>query len=210
MIKDKMMMGAMSIVAALALGACNADPSPSDAPTDMDEQMDENMGQDSDDMNEEMDEQMDDEDGHMMDHSSSGEVPDDLQEAQNPTYEVGGQAIIETDHMSGMQGAEATIAGAYDTTVYAVSYTPEGGGDPVEDHKWVIHEELEDAPEEPYAAGDEVVLDADHMEGMDGASATIDSAEQTTVYMIDFTTTDTEEEVTNHKWVTEDELAPVE
>lgn len=206
MIKNKMMMGTMSIVAALALSACNADPSPSD----MDEQMDENMGENSDEMNEQMDENMDGDDGHMMDHSGSGEVPDDLEESQVPTYEVGGQAIIETDHMSGMQGAEATIAGAYDTTVYAVSYTPEGGGDPVEDHKWVIHEELEDAPEEPYAVGDEVVLDADHMEGMDGATATIDSAEQTTVYMIDFTTTDTEEEVTNHKWVTEDELAPVE
>ena len=202
MIKNKMMMGTMSIVAALALSACNADPSPSDMDEQMDDHMEENAG--------DMDENMDGEDGHMMDHSGSGEVPDDLQEAQDPTYEVGGQAIIETDHMSGMQGAEATIAGAYDTTVYAVSYTPEGGGDPVEDHKWVIHEELEDAPEEPYAVGDEVVLDADHMEGMDGATATIDSAEQTTVYMIDFTTTDTEEEVTNHKWVTEDELAPVE
>ncbi|WP_157824169.1 hypothetical protein [Planococcus sp. MB-3u-03] len=47
MIKDKMMMGAMSIVAALALSACNPDPSPSDAPMDMDEQMDENMGENS-------------------------------------------------------------------------------------------------------------------------------------------------------------------
>lgn len=207
MAKNKLMMSALSVVAVVGLSACNTD----DTQTDMNEQMEENMGQDSEDMDDQMDEHMDGEDGHMgMDHSSDGEVPDDLVEAQDPMYEVGSQAIIETDHMPGMQGAEATISGAYDTTVYTVSYTPEGGGDPVEDHKWVIHEELEDAPGEPYAVGDEVVLDADHMEGMDGATATIDSAEQTIVYMIDFTTTDTDEQVSNHKWVTEDELSPVE
>jgi len=37
----------------------------------------------------------------------------------------------------------------------------------------------------------------------------IESAEETTVYMLDFTTT-TGEEVENHKWVTESELAPAE
>src|SRR5699024_12712630 len=42
-------------------------------------------------------------------HSDSGEVPDDLKEAANPTYEVGSKAIIETDHMEGMKNAEATI-----------------------------------------------------------------------------------------------------
>lgn len=209
MAKNKLMMGTMSIMAALALSACNADPSPSDAPVDMDEQMDENMGENSDEMNDQMDENMDGEDGHMMDHSGSGEVPDDLQEAQNPEYAVGTQAIITTDHMSGMKDAEATIVGAYDTTVYAVSYTPAGGGDPVENHKWVIHEELENAGGEPFKEGDEVVLSADHMQGMDGVTATIDSAEQTIVYMIDFNSMDTGEKVTNHKWVTEDELAPV-
>jgi len=51
-----------------------------------------------------------------------------LQEAENPTFEVGSQAIIETDHMEGMKGAEATIVGAYDTTAYAVTYTPTDGG----------------------------------------------------------------------------------
>jgi len=60
--------------------------------------------------------------------SSSGEVPEDLKEAENPTYEVGSQAIIETDHMRGMYGAEATISGDFDTTVYSVSYIPTIGG----------------------------------------------------------------------------------
>ncbi|MCI2256595.1 YdhK family protein [Domibacillus sp. PGB-M46] len=153
-------------------------------------------------------EQMEEEDGHSghnMNHSGSGQVPEGLEEAADPAYPVGSTAIIQHGHMDGMEGAEAKIVGAYDTTVYTVSYTPANGGDPVEDHKWVIHEEIEDAGDKPFAAGDEVTLAADHMEGMKGAPAMIDSAVDTTVYMIDFTTTDGEE-VTNHKWVTEDEL----
>lgn len=142
-----------------------------------------------------------------MNHSSSGEVPEGLEEAENPTFEVGSQAIIQSDHMEGMNGAEATIVGAYNTTVYTVSYTPTTGGERVENHKWVIHEELQDVGEAPLEPGTEVTLNADHMEGMNGATATIDSAEETTVYMVDFTSTTGGEEVENHKWVTESELS---
>ncbi|CAM4056165.1 YdhK family protein [Bacillus manliponensis] len=144
-----------------------------------------------------------------MDHSSSGEVPKGLKEAENPTYKVGSKAVMETDHMSGMKGAEAIIVGAYETTVYAISYDQTTDGKRVKNHKWVIHEELKDAGEAPLKPGDEVVVNADHMKGMDGAKATIDSAEETTVYMVDFIPTTGGEEVKNHKWVTEEELLPV-
>ncbi|MGM0901027.1 MAG: YdhK family protein [Bacillota bacterium] len=143
-----------------------------------------------------------------MDHSDSGEVPEGLKEAENPKYPVGSKAVITDAHMEGMKGAEATISGAYDTTVYTVSYTPTTGGERVENHKWVIHEELIEPGEAPLEPGTEVKTKASHMEGMEGATLEIDSAEQTTVYMIDFTTTDGEN-VTNHKWVTESELSPV-
>ncbi len=142
-----------------------------------------------------------------MNHSSSGEVPEGLKEAGNPTFSVGSTAILETDHMEGMKGAEAEIVGAYDTTVYAVSYTPTTGGEKVTNHKWVIHEEVKEAGDTPFQLGDEVTLEADHMEGMKGAKATIDTAQQTTVYMVDYTPTTGGEKVTNHKWVTEDELS---
>ncbi|WP_059172840.1 YdhK family protein [Bacillus sp. FJAT-27445] len=142
-----------------------------------------------------------------MNHSGSGEVPEGLKEAETPKYEVGSKAIITDDHMPGMNGAEATIVGAFDTTVYTVSYTPTAGGEKVTDHKWVIHEEIQNASDSPYKAGDEVVLKADHMEGMKGATATIDSAQQTTVYMVDFIPTTGGEPVKNHKWVTESELS---
>ncbi|AXN39662.1 hypothetical protein CN689_15335 [Peribacillus butanolivorans] len=145
-----------------------------------------------------------------MNHSSSGDVPKGLKVAESPTYEVGSQAIIESGHMESMKGAKATIVGAYDTTAYAISYTPSNGGDKVENHKWVIHEELKDAGEKTLEPGAEVTVDASHMEGMDGATAEIDFAEETTVYMVDFTPTNGGEEVKNHKWVTESELTTAE
>src|SRR5699024_12814893 len=104
------------------------------------------------------------------------------------------QAINENDHMAGMKVAAATIDGAYDTTDYTVSYTPTDGGEPVEDHKWVIHEEIENPDEAPLEPGTEVTMNASHMEGMDGATAEIDGANETVVDMISYTTTDDNEE----------------
>lgn len=205
MVKNKILLGLLSIFAVFLMAACGngeTQPNEESQSTETESRSEKEMDMESHS------------EGHMEhsadEMSSSGEVPEDLKEAENPTYEVGSRTIIEAEHMQGMDGAEATISGAFDTTVYTVSYTPTNGGDPVEDHKWVIHEELEGPGEAPLEPGTEVTLDADHMKGMDGATATIDSAEETTVYMVDFVTTDTEEEVQNHKWVTESELAPVE
>ena len=189
------MMGSASIAAALTLAACGGEEADNTAaPEEQSETAD-------------APEEAEESGGHEgMDHSSSGEMPAGLAEADNPAYAVGDTATIQADHMPGMDGAIATIAGAYDTAAYSVSYTPTDGGEPVEDHKWVIHEELADAADAPYAEGDAVTLDADHMEGMKGASAAIDTVEETTVYMVDFENTETGDPVTNHKWVTESEL----
>ncbi|MDW0111120.1 YdhK family protein [Sporosarcina aquimarina] len=142
-----------------------------------------------------------------MDHSSDGSVPEGLQKAKSPKFAVGSEAIIQADHMKGMKGATATIVGAYDTTAYSINYTPTDGGEKVMDHKWVIHEELEDPAAAPLEKGTEVTVLADHMEGMDAAKAEIESAKKTTVYMIDYVPTTGGDEVTNHKWVVEDELS---
>nr|WP_144264363.1 YdhK family protein [Edaphobacillus lindanitolerans] len=143
---------------------------------------------------------------HMM-HGGTGEVPEGLKEAGSPAYPVGTKVMMHADHMPGMDGVEATVSGAYETTVYSVSYTPTDGSEPVKDHKWVIHEELENPGDAPLKPGATAVLKADHMPGMEGAEATIDSAQQTTVYMVDFVPEDSDQEVKNHKWVTEDELS---
>ncbi len=143
-----------------------------------------------------------------MEHSSSGEVPDDMIESENPAFPIGSKAILKEGHMDGMKGAEATIVGAYATIAYSITYTPTNGGDKVEDHKWVVQEEIEEAKgNEVFNPGTEVTIQADHMEGMSGATATIDSVKDTTVYMVDYTPTDGGVQVTNHKWVTEAELS---
>lgn len=140
-------------------------------------------------------------------HSSSGEVPEGLKDAKSPAFPVGSQVTMNVDHMEGMKGATATIVGAYDTTVYEISYTPTTGGPKVTNHRWVIHEELKDAGAEPFSQGDQVVVQADHMKGMSGATVTIDMAEQTTVYMLDYTPTTGGEMVKNHKWFVGSELS---
>ncbi|MEG0384846.1 MAG: YdhK family protein [Solibacillus sp.] len=140
-------------------------------------------------------------------HSGSGEVPANLKVAKNPTFKIGSEVIIKTGHMPGMEGAVATIVGAYDTTVYAISYTPVTGGERVENHKWVIQEEIKDANNNTLEPGTEITVEADHMKGMEGAISKVDSAEKTTVYMIDYTSTTGGEVVKNHKWVTESELS---
>jgi hypothetical protein len=142
-----------------------------------------------------------------MNHSGSGEVPQGLTEAAQPTYKPGDQVVIHANHMEGMNGAKATIVGAYNTVAYAVTYTPTTGGQPIPDHKWVIQQEIKDAGTQPLQPGATVTLEADHMKGMKGATATIDSAEQTTVYMIDYTPVNGGEPVTNHKWVVESEVS---
>ncbi|MCM3397192.1 YdhK family protein [Oceanobacillus profundus] len=201
--RNKLIIGIVSMIAVLLLSACA-------------NETEENTGTETESNTEEKKDMESESDSHEgMDHSemnmsSTGEVPEGLEEAENPTYEVGSQAMIETDHMEGMKGAEATIVGAYDTTVYTVSYTPTTGGEEVTDHKWIIHEELENPDDAPLEEGTEVTMNADHMKGMDGAVAKIDSAEETTVYMVDFVPTTGGEEVMNHKWVTESELSPVE
>ena len=148
-----------------------------------------------------------DHDGH--DHpADGGPPPADIDEAEDPTYPVGTEVILTADHMPGMDGAEATISGAFDTTAYSVSYTPTDGGEPITDHRWVVHEELVDPGQAPLPDGAEVVLDAEHMTGMQGAEATIDYSAEETVYMVDLTVDGMD--MTNHKWVTDSEIQPAQ
>ena len=99
-----------------------------------------------------------------MEHpADGGPVPEGMTEATDPTYPVGTAVTLTADHMEGMNGATATIVGAYDTYTYAIDYTPVGGGEPVTDHKWVVQEELENPGEERLADGTEVTVTADHI-----------------------------------------------
>ncbi|WP_054753294.1 YdhK family protein [Piscibacillus salipiscarius] len=78
-------------------------------------------------------------------YEGSYEVPDGLKVAENPTYPIGSQALSRADHMDGMMdGVEVTIVGTYETIAYATTYTSTNTGMRVEEHKWVVHEELVD------------------------------------------------------------------
>ncbi|MDN8605448.1 YdhK family protein [Corynebacterium ureicelerivorans] len=138
--------------------------------------------------------------------ADGGPAPAGIAEATDPTYPVGAEVTLTADHMPGMDGATATISGAFDTTAYAVSYTPTDGGDPVTNHKWVVQEELEGVGDEELAPGDTAVMTADHMPGMQGAEATIDSSTDETVYMVDIDSPDMT--MKRHKWVVESEIQP--
>ncbi|RUQ33295.1 DUF1541 domain-containing protein [Micrococcus sp. HSID17245] len=140
---------------------------------------------------------------HAMD---GGPAPEGIETAASPTYPVGTEVTLTADHMEGMDGADATITGAYDTYTYAVNFTPTTGGEPVKDHKWVVQQEIKDAGEERLADGTEVTLEAEHMEGMKGAKATIASSTEETVYMVDYDSDGMT--MTNHKWVVESEIKP--
>ena len=142
-----------------------------------------------------------------MDHpADGGPVPEGMTEATDPAYPVGTEVTLAADHMEGMDGATAMIVGAYDTYTYSVDYTPTTGGDPITDHRWVVQEELADAGDERLADGTEVTLAAAHMEGMDGAMATITSSTEETVYVVDYEADGMT--MTNHKWVVESEIQP--
>lgn len=145
--------------------------------------------------------------GPSMEHPmDGGRAPEGITESSDPTYPVGTVVQLTANHMQGMEGATATISGAYRTYTYSVNYMPAGGGDPVTDHKWVVQEEIEDARDERLADGSEVTLLAEHMDGMQGAPATIASSTDETVYMVDYESDGMK--MTNHKWVVESEIQP--
>ncbi|MCS6711293.1 YdhK family protein [Micrococcus luteus] len=142
-----------------------------------------------------------------MDHpTDGGPVPEGMTDATDPAYPVGTEVILTADHMDGMNGARATVVGAYDTYAYSVDYTPTTGGAPVTDHKWVVHEELGGVEDARLPDGSTVTLAADHMDGMNGAEATIASSTDETVYVVDYEADGMT--MTNHKWVTESEMQP--
>lgn len=196
-------LASLVLASALALAACGDD---SDGGHDG---SDGHAGHDMADMTGMTTEGADDADMQHDHATDGGEAPAGIADATDPTYPVGTEVTVLADHMEGMKGATGTVTGAYSTTAYAVSYTPTDGGEPVSDHRWVVQEELEDPGDAPLADGTEVTLTADHMAGMEGATATIDSSTQETVYMVDITTADGMT-MTNHKWVTESELAPAD
>lgn len=195
---------ACAVTGTLALTACSSDEEPAADGTQSSD--DGHGGHDSGETDSTDSAQGDHAD---MDHpADGGDPPAGITEASDPEFPVGTEVTLSADHMPGMDGATATVTGAFDTYTYAVSYDPTDGGDRVEDHKWVVQEELEGAGADRLADGDTATINAEHMSGMDGAEATIDSSTDETVYMVDVEIDGMT--MTNHKWVVESELSAVD
>lgn len=138
---------------------------------------------------------------------NEGRLPANIKIKREPKFKVGDDVRVLADHHEGMKDAEGKIVAAFETTAYEISYDPSDGSERVENHRWIVHEEIANAQEEVYQVDDEILVNAHHMEGMEGVTATITDVNTTTVYLVDYVDTVTGELVINHKWVTEDELA---
>lgn len=145
-----------------------------------------------------------DEHAHM-NHNSEA-TPSNMKVAENPKYKKGDKVTLTEGHMPGMKDAEGVVKEVYTTHVYEVSYQPKNGDKKVSHHKWVVNEELKDAPKSGLKKGDKAEITANHMDGMKGAEATIDDVHKTDVYVVDYKDTKTGKTVKDHKWMTEDEL----
>lgn len=145
-----------------------------------------------------------------MEHDDEGRLPGGIKIKREPTHKVGDDVIILNGHMPGMEGAEAVIVAAFETTAYEISYTPTDGSEAVNNHRWIVHEEITDNQEELYEVGNQITIDAYHMMGMEGATATIDAMTTQTVYLVDYVDTETGELIINHKWMVEEEIMAVE
>ena len=194
--KRKRKIGAVIVTAFLMLTACKDESGEDIAP----------LGTVQEEQQEKTGETTESTEHAQMNYSTTGEVSEDLRKAEDPAFPVGSNVLIRTGLEEGMETVEGTVVGAYETTAYMVSYEPSDGGDTVENYKWIIHEEIEEAGPDLFARGEKVVLNASHVAGMHGADAYIEAVEATTVYMVDYVSS-TGEEVKNHKWFVEEELS---
>lgn len=137
-------------------------------------------------------------------HGSSKKV-NDLRKAKQPKYKADSKVKLSADHMKGMKGANATIVNAYASKLYAVDYKSTSDKKVVKDHKWVTNDEIEGNRKE-YKKGDKVTLTADHMPGMKKSSAKIVEIKHGPAYMVNYQPTNGGKQVTNHKWIAEDEI----
>lgn len=137
-----LIMGMLSLALAFILSACGGGNEETSPEENTDANTEESLEVDQpEDTNTNTDESTE-MDHSNMNHSGSGDVPENLKESENPTYVVGSKAIIQEGHMEGMEGVTAVIDSAEETTIYMIDFTPTTGGEKVKNHKWVTESEL--------------------------------------------------------------------
>src|SRR5699024_12594295 len=98
----KIVIGIITIFTVLILSACAG--ANEEENTETESNREENVANNNEMDMEESDtnEDMEGMDHYVMNHSSTGEIPKDLQEAYKPYYDVDRQAILESNHMTDM------------------------------------------------------------------------------------------------------------
>ncbi len=116
------------------------------------------------------------------------------------------------DADTGGEDSPATVSASAETTASpSASNAHQGMGDSGHQHNpdgGPAPGGIVDASDPTYPVGTKVVLTANHMAGMEGAEATIESSTEETVYMVDVEANGMK--MTNHKWVVESEVQPAE
>ncbi|MDN4492017.1 YdhK family protein [Ureibacillus aquaedulcis] len=197
---SKLLLVTMTLLSVLLLSACGWGDSDNDEPTEAGADVTNNLNGTDKQVNEEETEPANEHAGH-----SEGVMPEGLKESENPKFPVGSRVVVNASHTDGMEGAMATVKGAYDTTVYSVSYTPTNGDPFEENHKWFVEGEISGVDDGEIGVGSDVIINIEHQDGMQGAEGSVDTVEDTTVYVVDYTNS-LGETVTNHLWLKESEL----
>lgn len=148
--------------------------------------------------------------GHGSEHSHAYEHPSDggpapkgMKPSREAKFANGSKVKILTDHMDGLKDAKGTVVASFDTTIYAVDYIGTDGMK-VHDHKWVVHEELDNPKSQPLPNGAKIRIKADHMPGMRNATGRVAFSTTEPVYQVNY---EADGKVyKNHKWVTESEI----
>ena len=139
-------------------------------------------------------------------HSTWGKIPEGLKEAKNPKFKVGDKVIINAAHDDDMQGSEGTVVGAYETTVYSISYKSTTMASRKKTRNGLCGKKSSPLAKK-LDVGSKVIIEADREEGMKGAEGVIDTVEETVVYMVDYVNKEGEK-VENYQWLKESELSP--
>lgn len=135
-------------------------------------------------------------------------IPKGLKLSKYAKYKKNTPVIIKANHMKGMYNAKGKVDGGYYTHLYMINYRSTINHKLVKNHKWVITKELRPTYKgEKFTKGAKVISKANHMPGMYNAKATIKAIMHGPAYMIDYSPSK-DETIVNHKWVTQDELAP--
>ncbi|HWK21759.1 MAG TPA: DUF1541 domain-containing protein [Ureibacillus sp.] len=197
---SKVLLVTMTLLTVLLLSACGWGDSDEEEPAEAGADITNNLNGTDKQVSEEETDDTVEHAGH-----AEGQLPEGLKEAENPKFPVGSTAVVNASHTDGMEGAMATIKGAYETTVYSVSYTPTNGEPFEENHKWFVEGEISGMDDAEIGVGSDVIINVDHQAGMLGAEGSVDTVEDTIVYVVDYKNS-LGETVKNHLWLKESEL----